>query len=80
MSSMETSASVEFGGSGATMRCAGRDRGTPARYGCGGTGRRLELKNISEGVTGLILYSNDSPMGVVEELISDLWKHAGVGI
>lgn len=69
---------MELGRASAGVTGPTGDGGTPASYGGGGAGGRLELEDIAKGVPGLVLDGDDGPMGVVEKVIGNLWNH-GLG-
>ena len=73
---LKTTARMKLRRTGTVVARAAGNGGAPACYGGGGV-----LKDIAEGVTGLVLDGDYGPVGVVEEGVCDLWEHGSrVGI
>ena len=71
---------MELRGSSTIVAGATGDGISPAAYSSGRAGRGLELKNIAKSMTSLILDSDDGPVSMVEEVISDFGEHGSGGI
>ena len=77
---LKTTARMKLRRTGTVVARAAGDGGAPACYGGGRARGRLKLEDIAEGVAGLVLDSDDGPVSMVEEVISDFGEHGSGGI